>query len=173
MCIKVEITWRTEGLQIAKYCRARRERSQGQEAGLREVGERARWKVADGINSAEPLVSKKKKKVSSSLNLEQTLWLKWKYTDMSVSLLPGIRKPKYIYTVLKKLIFCPLFVMLAGRGSLLIGVTQIFISKGSEPRLCGVLSMPCWLLTWPWHYEEVCRRITFLFLLCYSTSPSL
>lgn len=44
----------------------------------------------------------KQKNVSFSLNLDQTLWLKWKYTDMLVSLLPGICKPKCIYTILKK-----------------------------------------------------------------------
>lgn len=82
---------------------------------MRGIEERARQKIADGVNFLCRNIGKQEE-VSSSLKLEQTLRLKWEYGVMLklVSLLHGIQKPEYIYLYYLetiKPIICPPFVL--------------------------------------------------------------
>lgn len=98
----------------------------------------------------------KQKDVSSSLNCEQTLWLKRKYTDTLtlVYFLRFVSQNTFILSWKNKTDLLPSICFSAVQCSLLIGRTQIFISKGSESRLCGVISTAYWLVTLPWLWGD-------------------
>lgn len=69
--------------------------------------------MADGVNFPWRNIGKQEE-VSSSLKLEQTLYLKWEYGDVLVSLLHRFHKPKYIYLYYletTKPIICPPLVL--------------------------------------------------------------